>query len=543
MSSRLESLPAELLLHIADHIPRPSDLKSLCLTSKLIRVPATTVLYREIVFDYRTPTWISFKPDTGMLSKANPGLAQIRHLTFNASMSEVAPEEVQAMTAVLNSLPKNTLRSIDCLQFPIDEKLAVQLITQQPSIFSLALGPLTCNLKQSVDLGLLGSSVFANVKDLCLPMTAGSIHDFELYQWLIARAPLRRLTIATTSSLDSLPAGLSDTDESNGVLSKTLFSHVRDRVLPPAQVECLVLDEINLQHAHRSFARYIDLSHLRSLELHDCAGTDVFIRAMTDGFEDSGCCKLEHFAYAIKETDHIDYKVVEKVLRICSGLKSLMMVGMDDFKNFDLKLLEKHGSTLRSLAVYPNASDDGGSQPMGLAQDFYATVVEHCQNLRELALQMPDVLLCMDSANTSPYFDSVMVDLLKLPVLKSLRIFNWPSPGTVFLPNENSDEVLAFINQRNYLFDVDAFASTHLASLVNKGRTKSAPVICFAGFQGDIVHEDRHWIKISEPVCYVPLKQYDVFGRPQLGLQKMSINDVKYFEPESKILYWPYEIF
>lgn len=113
MCSRLESLPAELLLHVIGYIARPSDLKSLCLTSTEIRRPATTLLYKRIIFDKSIPNWASLmKPGTGMLSQSNAGLAQIRELTFryHPKNKEATPVEVQTMTAVLKALPKNTLR-------------------------------------------------------------------------------------------------------------------------------------------------------------------------------------------------------------------------------------------------------------------------------------------------------------------------------------------------------------------------------------------------------------------------------------------------
>ena len=112
MSSRLESLPTELLLYVVEHITRPSELRSLCLMSTTLRVPATTVLYKRVVFDKANPQWISLKSGSGMLSKANPGLGQIRQLCFSPQGEKATVVEERAMMTVLRSLPDNTLRAM-----------------------------------------------------------------------------------------------------------------------------------------------------------------------------------------------------------------------------------------------------------------------------------------------------------------------------------------------------------------------------------------------------------------------------------------------
>ncbi|KAK6398921.1 hypothetical protein LTR65_000478 [Meristemomyces frigidus] len=50
----LHTLVPELQLIIIEYIPRPTDLKNLCLTSKAIRNIATPRLYREVTIDLKT---------------------------------------------------------------------------------------------------------------------------------------------------------------------------------------------------------------------------------------------------------------------------------------------------------------------------------------------------------------------------------------------------------------------------------------------------------------------------------------------------------
>lgn len=104
MASHLESLPAELLLLVVEHIPRPSDLEALCLTSRAMRVPATTLLYHDVFLD------VEFKD---CLSESNPGLYQIRKLSFEYDEETPISHKSKELATVLKSLPKNTLRQLD----------------------------------------------------------------------------------------------------------------------------------------------------------------------------------------------------------------------------------------------------------------------------------------------------------------------------------------------------------------------------------------------------------------------------------------------
>lgn len=109
MASRLESLPPELLLRVVDCIPRPSDLKALCLTSKAMRPSATTRLYNCLTFDASARGWAG-DFSTRVLSETNPGLAQVRRLHVCDSQYDM--EETEGMTTVLKMLPKNVLREL-----------------------------------------------------------------------------------------------------------------------------------------------------------------------------------------------------------------------------------------------------------------------------------------------------------------------------------------------------------------------------------------------------------------------------------------------
>lgn len=114
MASRIESLPPELLLRLAGFILRPSDLKALCLTSKAMRVPATTALYHTITLAGNVPGWRDgiLETKAGFFSSKNPGLQQIRKLRLQSAFDDPSGEEDEAVETVLNALPSNVLRQL-----------------------------------------------------------------------------------------------------------------------------------------------------------------------------------------------------------------------------------------------------------------------------------------------------------------------------------------------------------------------------------------------------------------------------------------------
>lgn len=114
MSSRLERLLPELHLHLMTFIPRPTDLQSVCLTSKALRVPATAALYRSVSLSADIPGWRhdDDEVEIAVLYETNPGLRDIRALTLCSGYEEPAQKEKKAAARVLKALPKNILREL-----------------------------------------------------------------------------------------------------------------------------------------------------------------------------------------------------------------------------------------------------------------------------------------------------------------------------------------------------------------------------------------------------------------------------------------------
>lgn len=111
-------LPPELLCCIVDFIPRPSDLKSLCLTGKHFHNAATPALYREVVLNVQTPPWPRLQLGRGLLSVANPGLGHVQSLTCKTVSGSIVKDtsrhndEVQSIRVLLTFLPRQSLTHV-----------------------------------------------------------------------------------------------------------------------------------------------------------------------------------------------------------------------------------------------------------------------------------------------------------------------------------------------------------------------------------------------------------------------------------------------
>lgn len=112
-----DKLPAELLCAVIALIPRPSDLKALCLTSKALRKVATPALFRDVVLDDKTPHWPNLMIGRGLLSARNPDLAHVRSLGCRSSSNIRTPEteglELQSIQMVLFSRGTLSVRCKD----------------------------------------------------------------------------------------------------------------------------------------------------------------------------------------------------------------------------------------------------------------------------------------------------------------------------------------------------------------------------------------------------------------------------------------------
>lgn len=106
----------------------------------------------------------------------------------------------------------------------------------------------------------------------------------------------------------------------------------------------------------------------------------------------------------------------------------------------------------------------------------------------------------------------------------------------------NRPDILTYLNTQFYRYELDRFAYTNLTKLINQnGRSKPGAIICFNEMSNHSIFSENVRVQLPPSVCYVQVKQCDVFGRPRIALEKMTMADARYFEPEAEIMAMPYE--
>lgn len=110
MVNYLDRLPPELRLRMFEYVPRPSDLQTLCLTSKATNECALPTLYRKISLRSGSILLVP-ECDRGLLQIGNPGLAYVRKLVVIAAKGVAECEdEARFLGLFLSILPRDALR-------------------------------------------------------------------------------------------------------------------------------------------------------------------------------------------------------------------------------------------------------------------------------------------------------------------------------------------------------------------------------------------------------------------------------------------------
>jgi len=156
----------------------------------------------------------------------------------------------------------------------------------------------------------------------------------------------------------------------------------------------LPLNDINLQNqdlsaAEQTWSRYIDFSTLRTLQIWNCSGVDNLLGSLI-GLARTQPLQLEGVVLSF-ETARQAPLLAQDFLKSFSGLVylNLCFPGELYVREFDVKCLTKHASTMRDLYI-------------GIGSNRYSFVplwqptsaemhwlVENFRNLRQLAVAMP----------------------------------------------------------------------------------------------------------------------------------------------------------
>ena len=110
----LDNLPKDVLVAVVDLIPRPTDLKSLCLTSKALREVAIPQLYKNVELDQDSPGY-PFQPGVGFFRRGHPGHTHVRKLKMFCYLYDANARAFVKLA--LRIIPRDCLRVLYDDQF------------------------------------------------------------------------------------------------------------------------------------------------------------------------------------------------------------------------------------------------------------------------------------------------------------------------------------------------------------------------------------------------------------------------------------------
>ena len=275
---------------------------------------------------------------------------------------------------------------------------------------------------------ICGGEWLSSLESLDLPIIIGGANDLFVYQSIIWRAPkLSTLRIRCSHASEVLARSLHDSANEDGLVTSILFSHLpSDGSQKLDTLTELTLEGLDLSFADRTFANFIDLQKLHVLELYECKGPEILLTRVSASSPEK-TLNLTRFGADFFE---LKPKAFEDFLRSFRGLRYLRVHSYISPYSIDWSCLEGHVETLKVLAItFGRVNYYQGRLRSNELCQFAST---QCKNLQAFGAAMSDI--CMSNARSGEWglFGETISNLLDLPKLKILRIFNWPVDDNIF---------------------------------------------------------------------------------------------------------------
>lgn len=418
----LETLPPELLDTIVSYIQRPSELKSVCLASRLLRDVAMPKLYHRVILDLRL-----VQKNEGFFTLGHPGHQHIRRLLFTP-LPGGHIDEKSAQAAVklaLQLLPRHKLTEIEMPEnVGVDDETLLILCTQQRALKDLSLGSMMSAPPPTA------RSVQAWLPELRRLDTVGNLygitaHDLDFHSNIIKHCPrlislgIRMVKWPQSAGPETLHDGLQDSAERNGLIFEKMFGHINpgDQKTPNDRLKLheLWLDALDLSFADRTFSRVIHFEELRELHLYECPGTDVLLQQLAKLFKKSGSC-LRGFICTDQGIHHevSSVRAIQDFLTSFSGLMYFQLMHDVEEATFDVRFLSSHIPSL--IELYVGRGSNAMSENHWLASLDDLRYLGKFPKLRQLVLAMPQPVLPISSERDWKMFWEHMVSMVHTQV-------------------------------------------------------------------------------------------------------------------------------
>ncbi|KAJ4312828.1 hypothetical protein N0V94_007252 [Neodidymelliopsis sp. IMI 364377] len=448
---KFKDLTTELKVLVIDHINRPTDLKSLCLTSHELRKIAVRHLYREVTIDVGSPKDARLG---AFLSSKNIGLQHIRkldlYLTDVLDKCNQIHQANFAVRMILELLPENILDKFSWHPWsPFSGDNLILLYKKQKRLKwaeSIALDRNVLDeLQQIPDF----AQQFANVRKIGLYPDSREVLDY-CHFILKHTSSLEKITLHASFEDSDVPIPareLNDSSTAPGLITSTMFSHMQPFAkCTPLALKEITLQKLGLRYAADTYCKIIDFRTVRSIRTFSCTGTDALFAELSkstklpqkletlevkldDNPENDGLCALDGFLCLVSglEVLTLDYASVN-TLPASAGIV-------------------RHGKTLTQLSIH-GSRDDCDDE---LVYDYasFSQICKDCSLLEQISMAFPNVSVVRPKNESFINFENCLGDL---PHLVTLNITTWPTtrPSSSKLPRKIYEHLLAALAQQGF---------------------------------------------------------------------------------------------
>ncbi|KAI9654926.1 MAG: hypothetical protein M1821_005679 [Bathelium mastoideum] len=418
---------------IVNHINRPTDMKSLCLTSKQLHEITARQLYRNVSLDVGSPN------DTKLSAFMNPKNIGLKHMrTLDLYLAEIRDKCYNQVAhahftvrMLLEFLPEDTLEKVSWHPwntFSTDNMLL--LYRKQKRLRYLEAINLDRNIVPELESGRF-DNYFDDARKIAL--FPDSRDTLEYCHSLLKRATkIEKLTIQTNFDSDIPSRELNDTSTGPGLMTRTIFRHLEpfDKCKPLA-LRSLRLHKVNLRYAADTYCKFISFRTIKSLHILHCSGADAVLAEISKSSQLPE--RLESFDFKHDDNAENDgLGAVEGFLTLVSGIKHLTL----DLEHTDTMpsaaCITRHSKTLRALSVHATAGGLGEDELIWDVPSF-EQIAKDCKELEAVSVAFPTTSLIRPNSDD---FDAFKVALSHLPHLCTLHCTTWPTnkPSSSLLP-------------------------------------------------------------------------------------------------------------
>ncbi|KAF1361900.1 hypothetical protein EJ07DRAFT_164371 [Lizonia empirigonia] len=446
-------LPTDIKTLVVGHISRPTDLKSLCLTSRQLGEITARRLYRQVTID------VGSTKDTRLAAFLNPhniGLQHIRkldlYLTDVVDKCNQIHQANFAVRMILELLPENILDKFSWHPWsPFSADNLVLLYKKQKRLKWAESIALDRNVLDELHKIPDFKEHFSHVRNIGLYPDSRQVLDY-CHFILKHTSNLDKLTLHASFEDSDAPIPereLNDSSTGPGLITSTIFSHMQPFArCTPLALKDITLQKLALRYAAETYCNIIDFRTVKSIRAFSCTGTDALFAELSKSTKLPQ--KLETLEAKLSDNPENDgLAALDGFLCLVSGIKVLTL----DYSSVNSLPASagiiRHGKTLKQLSLHAARAPEECDDELVYDYASFSQICNECPLLEQLSAAFPSVSVVRPKNESFVNFENCLGDLSNLV---TLNVTTWPTtrPSSSKLPRKIYEHLLAGLAQQGF---------------------------------------------------------------------------------------------